>query len=81
MQWSRSEGEKMKLPFGGAQGAVFVFLCPLSAMQWSRSEREKRKLPFGCAQGAVFDISLPTERNAVEPKRKRKKEITLRLCS
>jgi len=32
---------KMKLPFGGAQGAVFDFLCPLSAMQWSRSEREK----------------------------------------
>jgi hypothetical protein len=41
MQWSRSEREKMKFPFGCAQGAVFVFLCPLSVMQWSRSEREK----------------------------------------
>ena len=54
----------MKLPFGGAQGAVFDILCPLwvrqahqpSAMQWSRSEREKMKLPFGGAQGADFIV-------------------------
>ena len=76
----------MKLPFGGAQGAVFDILCPLSAMQWSRSEREKMKLPFGGAQGAVFDFLCPLNAGHVVevPKHGREREkyeVTLCQCS